>query len=147
MDLSRDAPKLVSFNFSVIRCMPPRPPKPARLNLLRPILSVPIPDLHVQSHGLPAPLMTEPASLPCFEYRLYWKDATFRNGTAFDPDKGPRIKNYPEQNYANGVQKNTDTGGRFKDIVRILKRLNYKMEEDNPRTGRRNFVLRCSQFW
>jgi hypothetical protein len=28
-------------------------------------------------------------------------------------------------------RKNTDTGGRFKDIVRILKRLNYKMEEDD----------------
>lgn len=70
-------------------------------------------------------------AVPCFEYRLYWKDSTYRKGTAFDPDKGSRIKNYPEQNYANGVQKNTDTGGRFKDIVRILKRLNYKMEEDD----------------
>jgi len=70
-------------------------------------------------------------AVPCFEYRLYWKDSSYRKGTAFDPDKGTRIKNYPEQNYDNGVQKNTDTGGRFKDIVRILKRLNYKMEEDD----------------
>ena len=43
-------------------------------------------------------------------------------GTAFDPDNGGRIQNWPDQHYDNGVSKNTATGGRFKDVVRILKR-------------------------
>ena len=82
-------------------------------------------DIHENTYRLDAD------AVPCFEYRQYWKDSSYRKGTAFEPDKGGRIKNYPEQNYANGVQKNTDTGGRFKDIVRVLKRLNYKMEDDD----------------
>ena len=70
-------------------------------------------------------------AVACFEYRRYWEDRTFRKGTAFLPDNGMRIFNYPEQNYANGVLKNTNTGGRFKDVVRILKRLNYVLEDEN----------------
>ena len=51
-------------------------------------------------------------------------------GTAFVPDGGWRIVNWPDQNYDNGVSKNTATGGRFKDVVRILKRLRYKMNDE-----------------
>jgi hypothetical protein len=68
--------------------------------------------------------------VPCFEYRRYAKDTTHIKGTAFDPDNGGRIVNWPDQNYSNGVTKNTATGGRFKDVVRILKRLRYKMCEE-----------------
>jgi hypothetical protein len=68
--------------------------------------------------------------VPCFEYRRYAKDTTHIKGTAFDPDNGGRIVNWPDQNYDNGVAKNKDTGGRFKDVVRILKRLRYKMCEE-----------------
>lgn len=68
--------------------------------------------------------------VPCFEYRRYEKDTTHIKGTAFDPDNGGRIVNWPNQNYDNGVAKNTATGGRFKDVVRILKRLRYKMCEE-----------------
>jgi|ERR1700687_64085 len=84
-------------------------------------------------------------AVPCFEYRYYWKDSTYREGTAFDPDQGTRIKNYPGQNYANGVQKNTETGGRFKDLVRILKRLKYKMEDDDiaAASPAPSFLIEC----
>lgn len=68
--------------------------------------------------------------VPCFEYRRYEKDTTHTKGTAFDPDNGGRIVNWPDQNYDNGVAKNTATGGRFKDVVRILKRLRFKMCEE-----------------
>jgi hypothetical protein len=69
--------------------------------------------------------------VPCFEHRRYRKDGTWVTppGTAFFPDNGGRIMNWPDQNYDNGVTKNKDTGGRFKDIVRILKRLKYKMSD------------------
>lgn len=68
--------------------------------------------------------------VPCFEFRRYAMDGSHIKGTAFDPDNGGRIQNWPDQHYANGVNKNTDTGGRFKDVVRILKRLRYKMCEE-----------------
>lgn len=68
--------------------------------------------------------------VPCFEFRRYAMDGSHIKGTAFDPDNGGRIQNWPDQHYANGVSKNTDTGGRFKDVVRILKRLRYKMCEE-----------------
>lgn len=68
--------------------------------------------------------------VPCFEFRRYAMDGSHIKGTAFDPDNGGRIQNWPDQHYANGVSKNSDTGGRFKDVVRILKRLRYKMCEE-----------------
>jgi len=68
--------------------------------------------------------------VPCFEFRRYAKDGNHITGTAFDPDNGGRIENWPDQHYANGVWKNTETGGRFKDVVRIVKRLRYKMNDD-----------------
>ena len=52
-------------------------------------------------------------------------------GTAFVPDQGTQIVNWPDQNYDNGVAKNTATARRFKAIVRILKRLRNDMEENN----------------
>jgi hypothetical protein len=69
-------------------------------------------------------------AVPCLEYRWYRIDHTYRSGTAFDPDRGGRIINWPDQNYENGVAKNKETGGRFKDVVRILKRLRNKMADE-----------------
>jgi hypothetical protein len=68
--------------------------------------------------------------VPCFEHRRYDKDGTWITGTAFVPDNAGRIVNWPDQNYDNGVAKNKDTGGRFKDVVRILKRLRNKMNDE-----------------
>jgi hypothetical protein len=68
--------------------------------------------------------------VPCFEFRRYAKDGSHIKGTAFEPDNGGRIENWPDQHYDNGVAKNTATGGRFKDLVRIVKRLRYKMNDD-----------------
>ena len=68
--------------------------------------------------------------LPCFEFRRYAENKIPIKGTAFDPDKGPRIQNWPEQGHANGIVKDTDTRGRYKDVVRILKRLRNKMSDE-----------------
>lgn len=81
-------------------------------------------DVHANTYRLDADVV------PCFEYRRYWEDYTFNLGTAFSPDNGGRVFNYPEQDYENGIKKNTETGRRFKDSVRILKRLKYRMEDD-----------------
>ena len=65
----------------------------------------------------------------CFEYRWYRADGTYLMGSAFPTDGGDRIINWPEQHYANGVAKNDAAGRRFKDVVRILKRLRNEMDE------------------
>jgi hypothetical protein len=86
-------------------------------------------------------------AVPCFEHRRYKTDGTWvtPTGTAFIPDNAWRIVNWPDQNYSNGVTKNTATDGRFKDVVRILKRLRYKMCEEkiaaaNPISS---FLVEC----
>ena len=83
--------------------------------------------------------------IPCFEHRRYREDGTWLTGTAFVPDGGSRIVNWPDQNYDNGVSKNDDTGGRFKDVVRILKRLRYKMMDENiaAATPVPSFLVEC----
>jgi hypothetical protein len=70
-------------------------------------------------------------AVPCFTYKNFSLTGPPLEGVAFVPDNGQRIVNWPDQNYANGVAKNTATGTRFKDAVRILKRLRYKMQEEN----------------
>jgi hypothetical protein len=84
-------------------------------------------------------------AVPCFEYRFYFEDGSYRTGTSFQPESGQRIFNYPEQNYANGVTKNAETGQRFKDVVRILKRLRNKMADENISAAKPtpSFLLEC----
>lgn len=64
----------------------------------------------------------------CFEYRSYYQDGKYIEGTAFIPDRGFRIVNWPQQNYDNGVKKNEQTRSRFKAIVRVLKNLRNEMK-------------------
>ena len=79
------------------------------------------------------------------EYRRYRGDGTYDSGTAFLPDGGSRIVNWPEQNYENGVAKNKETGQRFKDVVRILKRLRNKMDEEKIAAAKPipSFLIEC----
>lgn len=82
-------------------------------------------DVHENTYRVDADVVV------CFKYRWYRRDGTYLEGTAFIPDQGTRIVNWPDQNYDNGVAKNTATARRFKAIVRILKRLRNDMEENN----------------
>ncbi len=71
--------------------------------------------------------------VPCFEHRRYQTDGAWiePEGTAFYPDNGGRIINWPKQNYANGVTKNANTSQCFKSLVRIFKRVCNKMRDEN----------------
>jgi hypothetical protein len=84
-------------------------------------------------------------AVAAFEYRRYAANGTFLVGTAFTPDTGARIINWPIQNYDNGVAKNKSTGGRFKDVVRILKRLRYKMSDEDISAAKpiASFLIEC----
>jgi hypothetical protein len=84
-------------------------------------------------------------AVPCFEYRRYFNDGLIWEGVGFLPDNGNRIINWPHQNYQNGVAKNAATGQRFKDVVRILKRLRYMMQDENSGAAKAvpSFLIEC----
>jgi hypothetical protein len=70
-----------------------------------------------------------------FEHREYYKKSDgafeFRVGVGFNTDKGVRIVNYPTQTYENGVARNDSTSRAYKRIIRILKRMRNKMQDEN----------------
>ena len=71
--------------------------------------------------------------IPTFVHRRYYSSNynDYYLGTAFKTDRGVLIKNWPDQNYDNGVRKNDQTSRRYKRVIRILKNLRNKMQEDN----------------
>ena len=86
-------------------------------------------DVHSNSYRVDADV------LPAFAYR-YYCDSGENNyikpvGVSFLTDKSIRINNWPKQAYQNGISKQNNTRERYKKIVRIIKKLRNKMQEDN----------------
>lgn len=81
---------------------------------------------------------------PFFPYRLYTSSKTFHEGMKMYSDSGDPIVNWPEQHYANGVQKNTQTARRYKQYVRIMKKLALEMQHDGVQASvLPGFFLEC----
>ena len=82
---------------------------------------------------------------PFFEHRRYNRDGTYLQGVELRLDKGSdRIINWPEQHYENGVNKNQQTGTRFKSIVRVLKALSNEMVDQRIQSGNiPSFLIEC----
>jgi hypothetical protein len=74
--------------------------------------------------------------VPCFEFRLYRDDHSYLEGTAVLPQAGGYIMNWPQQNYDNGVTKNTNTNQSYKGVVRILKNLMNEMDENGIQSAK-----------
>ena len=71
--------------------------------------------------------------VPCFQLKRYERPGgTPHQGIRLYPKQGGIVENWPEQNRANGTVKNTNTGRRYKQLVRAMKRL----ENDMVKTGR-----------
>lgn len=85
-------------------------------------------DVHENTYRVAADVVA------CFEHRRYMRRSGggyyYLSGTELQPDRGGRVINWPEQHYENGVEKNRATNRSFKSVVRILKRLRHKMEDD-----------------
>src|SRR6185437_15613243 len=96
-------------------------------------------DIHENTYRIDAD------AIACFEYRRYEDNGTYLTGTSFQPDSGKRVINWPEQNYENGVAKNGETGQRFKNVVRIFKRLRNKMAEEDIAAAEPipSFLIEC----
>lgn len=86
-------------------------------------------DVHSNSYRVDADV------LPAFAYRYYYGDSDDDyiqpTGVAILTNDGNRINNWPYQTYTNGVEKQENTGERYKKMVRILKRLRNKMQDEN----------------
>jgi hypothetical protein len=68
--------------------------------------------------------------VPCFELHRYDTPTSYVVGQRLFPKSGGKIDNFPQQNYDNGVRKNTATGRRYKQIVRCIKRLEAELFEE-----------------
>ena len=102
-------------------------------------------DVHANTYRIDADVV------PTFEYRQYTGKRNadgshhYRSGVAFDPDSGERIINWPEQTYNNGVERNTATGRKYKRVIRILKRLRDKMQDEDVAIAKKtpSFLIEC----
>lgn len=97
-------------------------------------------DVHETSYHVEADVA------PFFEHRRYQTNNTPLKGVEFRTDTGnSRVINWPEQHYGNGVNKNIQTGMRFKSIVRVLKALSNEMSEGNIKAGDiPGFLIECA---
>lgn len=101
--------------------------------------------VHAKSSSIDADVV------PCFEYRRYHARGAggrflFHQGTMLFPDSGGRLINWPQQQHENGVAKNKATGGRYKDMVRVLKRMENKLVEEGLIGELASYFLECLAY-
>jgi predicted nucleotidyltransferase len=75
--------------------------------------------------------------VPSFQYRIYKKFISHTNQEfvegmrLFNTSDDSEIINYPKKHIENCQSKNTDTSGKFKDLVRIFKNMKNDLVEHN----------------
>ncbi|MCI5050491.1 MAG: nucleotidyltransferase [Rickettsiales bacterium] len=72
----------------------------------------------------------------------------YQRGIGFVTDQGQKIANYPVQHHSNGVAKNNRTSRRYKNVVRILKRLRNHMRDNNIDAAKTcsSFLIECLAY-
>lgn len=83
--------------------------------------------------------------VPCIEHRRYRSNGGYYSGTTLHPDKGESFESWPEQHMQNSATKNTKTGKRFNQFVRIMKNMsNYMATEGIPQAkSATSFLNEC----
>lgn len=85
-----------------------------------------------------------------FEHRRYLDSINYLSGVEMIPDdfSPPRVRNWPEQQYDRGVEKNASTSRRFKRVVRVLKTLSNEMALKGIKSADKvpSFLLECLVF-
>lgn len=102
-------------------------------------------DVHANTYRIDADVVAT------FEHRRYTGEtdsdgfSAYLSGVAFMADSGEKIYNWPQQNYDNGVAKNANCARHYKRVVRILKRLCYKMRSEKIKeaTDIGSFLIEC----
>jgi len=98
-------------------------------------------DIHENSYRLEADVAA------FFEHRRYTSSEHYLSGVELIPDNydPARVRNWPEQHYANGVNKNDRTNRKYKRVVRVFKSLCNQMAKDNIISAQRipSFLCEC----
>jgi hypothetical protein len=82
---------------------------------------------------------------PFFVHRRFTKSGSYTEGVEMRSVSGKSIINWPDQHYANGVEKNRITARSYKGCTRIMKALRYKMLADGYESakGSPSFLMEC----
>jgi len=110
-------------------------------------------DVHENTYRVDADVV------PAFALRMYLKQQfnyisggylrpyVQPEGIKFICDSGLTSTNWPEQHYSNGVEKNRNTGGRSKLIVRAVKRLQfYLLEKKIITQSIPSYLIECLMY-
>lgn len=81
--------------------------------------------------------------VPCFNYRYYFTSGGYREGSKVFRKDGSSLINYPDQQYANGVRKNNETGRSYKGAVRILKRIENILVDRGDIEALPSYFMEC----
>lgn len=83
--------------------------------------------------------------VPSFDYYLYNdpKRASSRRGSCVLPKTGSRIVNWPDQQLANGRDKNQRTGQRYKRYVRALKNAENVLVRAGTIRAKPSYLMEC----
>lgn len=81
--------------------------------------------------------------VPCFEYHYYFSPTSFREGARVFKTDGTSVENYSALQLSNGRAKNKRTNLAFKKTVRILKRLENVMVNNDYHSAVPSFFVEC----
>jgi hypothetical protein len=81
--------------------------------------------------------------VPCFTFKYYFSNGSFREGTKLFKTSGGSIENYPKLQLTNGRAKNNRTNSAYKKTVRILKRLENAMIISGVHVEVPSYLVEC----
>lgn len=83
--------------------------------------------------------------VPCFTYHFYLSnnENDYRTGTKIFTKNYREIVNYPIQQIEKGLRKNNDTNYAYKKVVRILKRVENAMVDENFHHELPSYFIEC----
>lgn len=81
--------------------------------------------------------------VPCFSYEYYFSSGCIRGGTRIFRKSGGWFENFPRQQLEEGRAKNTRTNQRFKQAVRVMKRVENAMVVDSIHSEVPSFFVEC----
>lgn len=83
--------------------------------------------------------------VPHTVHRRYSADKSYVEGVALKTNAGQIIKNWPKQDYDNGVTKNEKTSKRYKACVRIIKNLRGEMSDNGYKSAEKapSYLIAC----
>ena len=81
--------------------------------------------------------------VPCFSYIYYYRGGGSVTGTKIFPKSGAPIVNHPDQQLANGRDKNNRTDYAFKKTVRIMKRVSLEMVDEGVSPSLASYFVEC----